>query len=308
MQAYTSMPKADRIENLAVSVVIPNFNNGMTLGRTLDSIVSQQYPALELIVIDGGSTDGSLEVIRSYEDHITYWVSEPDEGQYDAINKGFARATGDIFFWINADDISFPWSLRTVASFFRDQPDVQWIMGIPSKLTDGVMQQYNPNTFYPQELVAQGFACEEQAMGWVQQESCFWRRSLWESVGGIPHTLKLAGDFWLWREFARKTPPVVIDAVLGGFNYQQGQRSVRLREQYLQEVARIQQEDPLFAANRRKVYRKARLCKVLNATIPWKRLRDKIKTLSHASYPCRIAYLNDGWKVATTHVAVDLLV
>lgn len=293
---------------LTISAVVPNFNNGSTLSRTLDSLVSQCYPALEVIVIDGGSSDNSIEVIRAYNDHITYWVSEPDEGQYDAINKGFSKATGDIFFWINADDISLPWSLKTVASFFKDQPEVDWMMGHPSMLKDWVMHNHSPNTHFPQQLIAQGMACEDYKMGWLQQESCFWRRQLWEKVGGIPSWFKLAGDYWLWREFAKHSSVVVIDAIIGGFNFREGQRSVVFRDQYFQEVADIQMDDPLFSANKRKLKRKAIWCKLLNVVIPFKRLRDALKNVSRATYPCRIGYLRNGWKVATTYVSADRLV
>ncbi|TAL43218.1 MAG: glycosyltransferase, partial [Chitinophagaceae bacterium] len=113
-----------------ISIVVPSYNQGQYLQETLDSIINQQYPGLELFVADGGSTDDSIDIIRKYENHINWWVSEKDRGQSDAINKGLRKVTGDIVTWINSDDMLTPGSLKKVADYFSKQPaDVGLIHG-----------------------------------------------------------------------------------------------------------------------------------------------------------------------------------
>ena len=107
---------------LKISVVTPSFNHARFLERTMLSVLGQPYPDLEYLVVDGGSQDGSVEIIRKYADRLAYWVSEKDQGQTDAINKGFARASGDIFAWLNSDDTYLPGILPQVAEFFEKNP------------------------------------------------------------------------------------------------------------------------------------------------------------------------------------------
>ena len=115
-------------------MILPVYNMCQTIEKTVDSIVEQNYSNLELIVIDGGSDDGTLEYLNTKKKYIFILISEPDNGQYDAINKGMKLATGDIVSWLNADDSYFPWTFEMVSKFFKMNDEINWIIGLPSYL------------------------------------------------------------------------------------------------------------------------------------------------------------------------------
>src|SRR5882724_9660763 len=112
-----------------ISVVTPSFNRGRFLEETILSVLNQNYANLEYIIIDGGSNDETVEIIRRYEDRLAYWISEKDRGQAHAINKGLEKATGDIFAFINSDDLYLPGAFRAVAEYFREHPSCEWLCG-----------------------------------------------------------------------------------------------------------------------------------------------------------------------------------
>src|SRR5450759_2806690 len=114
---------------MKISVITPSYNQGQFLEETILSVINQNYPNLEYFIIDGGSTDNSIEIIKKYEKHLTYWVSEKDNGQAHAINKGFKKATGDIVCWINSDDLLIQGAINTISNYFSRNPDVQFING-----------------------------------------------------------------------------------------------------------------------------------------------------------------------------------
>src|ERR1035437_1184692 len=112
-----------------ITVVTPSFNQADNVERTIQSVLRQEYPALEYIIVDGGSSDGSVAIIRNYADRLHWWCSEPDEGQADAIAKGFARSGGEVLCWLNSDDILLPGALRAVGEYFRDHPLAEVVNG-----------------------------------------------------------------------------------------------------------------------------------------------------------------------------------
>ena len=225
-----------------ISIVTPSFNQGQFLEATIKSIVTQEYPNLEYIIIDGGSTDGSVEIIEKYERFIHFWCSEPDNGHYDAINKGFAHATGDIMAWLNSDDMYFPWALKTVASIMTELPEIEWLTTCERGKWDwhGFCVQIFPINGYSREAFLAGEylpATTETSKGCIQQESTFWRRSLWEKIGGkIPLTFPLAADFDLWSHFYDHAELYATTSPLGGFRCQSEQRSGQI-DQYIAEAA-----------------------------------------------------------------------
>lgn len=188
-----------------ISIVTPNYNYGHFLEQTIQSVISQDYPNLEYIIIDGGSTDNSLEIIKKYEKHLSYWVSEPDKGMYDAINKGFQKSTGDVMAWINSDDVYFPWALQTVSEIFSTFQQVNWI----STLQPGLMDYHGKILGFTQFKAFSGkafyegmYGLNKYLYGAIQQESTFWRKELWMKAGaGFTPGYSMAGDFDLWSRF-----------------------------------------------------------------------------------------------------------
>src|ERR1035437_8493898 len=112
-----------------ISIVSPNFNGAAYLEETILSVLSQNYPNIEYIIVDGGSTDGSQEIIKKYNDQLAWWISEPDNGMYDAIQKGFDRSTGEIMAWINSDDMYQKKAFFTIAEIFKNFPQICWLEG-----------------------------------------------------------------------------------------------------------------------------------------------------------------------------------
>jgi glycosyltransferase involved in cell wall biosynthesis len=225
-----------------ISVVTPAFSAGLTIEVTMRSVIEQSYPNLEYIVMDGGSTDQTVQIIERYASHLTRWCTGPDGGQYDAIDQGFSYATGDIFCWLNSDDIFLPRSLWIASEIFRQFPEIEWI----STLKPGF---WDANSYFIGTASTPGFAREAFLDGlylpgtktrgyWIQQESTFWRRSLWEKVGAhIPRPYPMAGDFALWAAFYLHADLYGVEYPIAGFRFLEGQRSEELTK-YIEEGKR----------------------------------------------------------------------
>ncbi len=195
-----------------ISIVTISYNQEEFVEQTMRSVLDQCYPNLEYIVIDGASKDKSPQIIRRYADKLSYFVSEPDKGPADAINKGFAHATGEIMGWINSSDIHYPWTLRTIAQVFTDLPQVDWITGVASHLDEGIYPQDVAVAFHNKYDYLSGH------FGHIQQESTFWRRRLWDAAGGsLDITLRHVFELSLWLRFARLTPLYQVNTILAGY-------------------------------------------------------------------------------------------
>jgi glycosyltransferase involved in cell wall biosynthesis len=212
-----------------ISIVTVSYNSAAFIERTITSVLTQNYPNLEYIIIDGGSTDGTAEIIKKYDSSLAYWHTGKDAGQYDAINKGFSKSTGDILAFINADDIYLPWTLNTVASIFSSLKDVEWLTSLNASTIDQTGSIFRSGTIRPISTKGfrQGFYIPGKSdFGCIVQEGTFWRRSLWEKAGSsIDLTYKLAADFDLWARFTDYSNLFCLAQPLAAMTRHSGQRS-----------------------------------------------------------------------------------
>lgn len=186
--------------DLKISVITPSFNQGIFIERTIQSVLNQNYPHLEYLVMDGGSSDETLEILQQYQAQLT-WVSESDRGQAAAINKGFRQATGDIVCWLNADDEFTPSALRTVAAYFNQHPEAQFVYG-DAETVDESGRRYgrrgNVKAATFDDLLYQG--------DFIVQPAAFWRAGLLKQIGLLDETLRYCLDYEYWLRIAQKYP------------------------------------------------------------------------------------------------------
>lgn len=228
-----------------ISIVTPSYQQAGYIEATLRSVLDQGYPELEYLVIDGGSRDGTVDILKRYEPRFAYWESARDRGQYDAVERGLRRATGEVMGWLNSDDLYFPWTLRAVAGIFAQHPEVEWICSLEAGHLDkvGMCAAWNPVNGYSREAFLDGrFLGHRPSVptvsprGWIQQESMFWRRGLWERSGARLGAQKLAADFDLWARFYEHAELVGVATPLALFRFHPDQRSARMDE-YVGEAA-----------------------------------------------------------------------
>ena len=222
-----------------ISIVTPCLNAAAYLEQALDSVLGQGYPELQYVVVDGGSTDGTLDVIRRHERHLSAWVSEPDRGHADALNKGFARTNGAVMGWLNADDLLHRGSLRLLGRLFARFPEMEWLTGQASHMDEGG------------SVLAVGPAREWSRLAflsgeyrWIQQESTYWRRSLWDRAGGrLSESVGLACDFELWVRFFRHARLHSTEGLIGAFRYHPTQATATRLADYEQQAHQVRMDE-----------------------------------------------------------------
>jgi glycosyltransferase involved in cell wall biosynthesis len=183
-----------------ISIVTPSYNQGEFLEKTIRSIINQDYKNIEFIIIDGGSTDNSVEIIKKHQKHIDYWVSEPDEGQSDAINKGFKRATGAIFYWINSDDFLLPNTLTKVANY-------NWTNNLGALIGIGHIINLDDTIIYTPEYYEP--INTQSLFHWTDgkdfmQPACFFSKNAWNECGPLNEDLYFCMDVDLWINISKK--------------------------------------------------------------------------------------------------------
>jgi glycosyltransferase involved in cell wall biosynthesis len=194
-----------------ISVITPSLNQGRYLRQCIESILSQHYSNLELIIIDGGSTDESLAIIKEYEDDITFWVSEPDCGQSDGINKGFHRATGELVAWLNADDYYLPGAFQQVAEVHRLDQQAPFFFGDGFRVDESgnvISQFFPPGTlFFDRQALVMG-------LNYILQPSTFINRRYLDQVGNLDTNLHYGMDSDLWMRLSSIGTPCSVPATL----------------------------------------------------------------------------------------------
>lgn len=225
------------------SIITPVYNSEKYIAETIESVLSQKGDfEIEYIIRDGGSTDGTIAIVKKYEEKLknNTWsvqcngitfkrVSEKDSGMYDAITKGFANATGDIFAWINADDKYLPGAFDTVSNIFRTFQNIHWLKGINTTCDDrGNTLSLGTGTLYNREWLSAGIYGRNAYF--VQQDSVFWRNSLWLNNRPKISQFRLAGDYALWVTFAKHVPLWSFNARVSAFRKRSGQLSENMQE------------------------------------------------------------------------------
>ena len=194
-----------------VSVVTPSYNQAQFLDQTIRSVLSQTYPRVEYIILDGGSTDQSVEIIKGYADQIAFWVSEPDRGQSDAINKGLRRSRGEIVAWLNSDDRYHPWTVQRAVDALLENPRAGMVHGHhrfideDGKVIQDTLADTDRSRFDLERLLS--------ARDFINQPTVFIRRSALEQVGLLRDDLHYAMDYELWIRLGKRFPVAFVNGI-----------------------------------------------------------------------------------------------
>lgn len=244
-----------------ITIVTPSFNQGHYLEETFKSILVQDYPNLEWFVVDGGSKDNSLDLIRKYEKHFAWWVSEKDRNHPHALNKGYAKATGDIFCFVNSDDTIDPGVLHYVAKQFKD-PKVDWVVGWAKYFDDSGDEWY-----YPPKAT-------DRAVDWlianpVPQIASFWRTSVKDKIGDFTEKYLWSFDYeyWLRMYFKAGMRPKVARRCMGGFRLQPNSKTVSKPENYIPDNKGLLEEYGAYLTPAQRAYVKKEIKKKVNRNL-----------------------------------------
>jgi glycosyltransferase involved in cell wall biosynthesis len=180
-----------------ISVITPSYNQAQYIEATINSILSQNYPELEYLVVDGGSTDGSQEILRRYEGHLS-WVSEPDKGQADALNKGFKQATGEIVTWLNSDDLHLPGALHQIGEFFGQRPEIDLVYG------DYYLIDHQGQVILRKQEIPFDYNILLYGLDYISQPTTFFRRCIFDQVGYLDEKLHFGLDWEYWLRIASR--------------------------------------------------------------------------------------------------------
>ena len=239
---------------LKITIITPSYNQGQFLEQTICSVLEQGYPNLEYFVIDGGSTDNSVDIIRRYEKYLAGWISEPDAGQTHAINKGLARATGDIMAYLNSDDIYSPTALHTVAHYMDQSPRIRWLVGACGQIdvSGNALTPFKHSM--PQSLTQYLM----RTSGFLPQPSSFWDARLFKQYGMFDSSMHFSFDYeYHCRLLWGGEVPILIDDQLAAFRVHPKSKGVAQCDYFLAERLKVarQYARTLTLKDRIKLYR-----------------------------------------------------
>jgi glycosyltransferase involved in cell wall biosynthesis len=220
-----------------VSIVTPSFNQARYIEATIQSVLSQDYPRIEYLIVDGGSTDGTVEIIKKYAGRIAWWVSEKDQGQTDAINKGFERAGGQILAWLNSDDTYEPGAVAAAVRYLSDHPDVGLVYGDCNFINDDgrVIGKFgSAQTDY--RLLRRGYVH-------IPQQTMFFRAGWWKQVGPLDPSFYFAMDYDLWTRLAARTELKYVPQTWANFRLHTTGKTIAADDRCWPEMIRVHYRD-----------------------------------------------------------------
>jgi glycosyltransferase involved in cell wall biosynthesis len=220
-----------------VSIVTPSFNQARYIEATIQSVLGQGYPRIEYIVIDGGSTDGTVDILKKYSGRIASWVSGPDQGQTDAINKGFAQAKGDILAWINSDDTYEPGAIEAAVGYLQEHPEVGLVYGDCSFINEsgGVIGRFHAAQT-DRRLLRRGYVH-------IPQQASFFRADLWRQVGPLDPSFYFAMDYDLWTRLAGRSQLSYVPQTWANFRLHTSGKTIAADDRCWPEMIRVHYRD-----------------------------------------------------------------
>lgn len=250
------------------SIVTPAYNSERYIRETIESVIKQKGEfSVEYIVLDNHSTDRTCSIVREYQELLAagklaidcrdvqlHLVSGQDSGMYDAIKKGFARATGDVYAWINSDDIYLSGSFDIVQRTLEKYPEISWLKGITSYINENsTIHAVGRCNLYQQDLIRAGMY--GPVLHFIQQDSVFWSAGLWQKSGGVDEKLSLAGDYFLWKSFAELAPLYSLNAYVSCFRKAPNQKSADIHA-YFREIEKFAPLDQHLVSKIRRYFKR----------------------------------------------------
>ena len=226
-----------------VSIITPSFNQAPYIESTIKSVLSQDYPRIEYIIVDGGSTDGTVDIIKKYDRRggvtppLAWWVSEKDKGQTDAINKGFGRATGEILAWINSDDTYEPGAVSAAVKYLQEHPEVGMVYGDCNFINENgiVIGKFN-SAQTSHRLLRQGYVH-------IPQQTMFFRADLWKQVGPLDPSFYFAMDYDLWTRISAHAGIKYVPQTWANFRLHTSGKTIMADDRCWPEMVRVHYRD-----------------------------------------------------------------
>jgi glycosyltransferase involved in cell wall biosynthesis len=250
---------------MLVSIITPSYNQAIFLEATIRSVLEQDYSPIEYIIADGGSTDGSLEIIQRYASHLGWWVSERDKGQTDALNQGFAHAQGEVLAYLNSDDTYQPGAVAEAVAFLQAHPQVGMVYGDANFIdAKGRVIGRFPARQTDYRKLRQGYVH-------IPQQSAFFRADLWRKVGPLDPSFYFAMDYDLWVRLAKQAPLVYTRRLWANFRLHGTGKTIAADDRCWPEMLRVHQREG--GTRFSMIYTKYLLRKVVAPYINWRRKR-----------------------------------